>query len=154
MAIHQQLQQRINTTFLVKLGKNGPEIHQMLQQVYGECALKEITVFKWIQRFWEGREDPKDDARSGRPSTSTGNENIDRVLPLVLSDRRLTVTMIAEELGLGKSFVHTIFREHSYMKNVCVKIVPKLVSPDEILRRRCCVERKPSDESDEFEPLS
>jgi hypothetical protein len=39
MAIHQQLEQRINITFLVKLGKNGPEIHQMLQQVYGECAL-------------------------------------------------------------------------------------------------------------------
>jgi len=75
----------------VKLGKNGSEIHQMLQQVFGEYALKERTVFKWVQRFREGREDPKDDARSGRPSTSSGNENIDRVRSLVLSDRRLTV---------------------------------------------------------------
>jgi len=53
----------------------------MLQQVYGEYALKERTVFKWVQRFREGREDPKDDASLGRPSTSSGNENIDlRVL--------------------------------------------------------------------------
>ena len=74
----------------------------MLQQVYGECALKEITVFKWVQRFREGRENPKNDARSERPSTSSGNENIDRVRSLVLSDRRLTVRMIAEELGFGK----------------------------------------------------
>ena len=60
MEIDQKLEQRINIMFLVKLGKNGPEIHQMLQQVYGECALKERTVFKWVQHFWEGREDPKD----------------------------------------------------------------------------------------------
>ena len=83
MEIDQNLEQQSNIKFLVKLGKNGPEIHQMLQQVYGE----ERTVFKWVQRFREGREDPKDDARSGRPSTSSGNENIDRVHSLVLSDR-------------------------------------------------------------------
>ena len=101
MEIDQKLEQQINIKFLVKLGKNGPKIHQMLQQVYGECALKERTVFKWVQRFWEGREDPKDDARSGRPSTSSSNENIDRVRSLMLNDCRLTVRLIAEELGLG-----------------------------------------------------
>ena len=86
MEIDQQLEQRINIKFLVKLGKNGPEIHQMLQQVCGEYALKERTVFKWVQRFREGRKVPKDDARSGHPFTSSGNENIDRVHSLVLSD--------------------------------------------------------------------
>ena len=40
-----------------------------------ESVVKERTVFKLVQRFREGREDPKDDARSGRPSTSSGNEN-------------------------------------------------------------------------------
>jgi len=87
MEIDQKLEQRLNIKFLVKLGKNGPEIHQMLQQVYGECALKERTVFKLVEHFWEGCEDPKDNASSGRPSTSSGNENIDLVCSLVLSDR-------------------------------------------------------------------
>jgi len=59
MEIDQQLEQRINIKFLVKLEKNGPENHQTLQQVYGEYALKERTVFKWVQHFQEGREDPK-----------------------------------------------------------------------------------------------
>ena len=77
---------------------------------------------KWVQRFWEGREDPKDDARSRCPSTSSGNENIDRVRSLMLSDRQLTVRMIAEELGLGQSSVHTILTEHLEMKKVCAKI--------------------------------
>jgi len=122
MEINQQLEQQINIKFLVKLGKNGPKIHQMLQQVYGEDALKERTVFKWVQSFREGREDPKDNARSGRPSTSSGNENIDRVRSLMLSDRRLTVRMIAEELGLGKSSVHTNLMKHLEMNKVCAKI--------------------------------
>ena len=68
LEIDQQLEQRINNKFLVELCKNGPEIHQMLQQVYGEYALKDRALFKWVQRFREGREDPKDDARSGRMS--------------------------------------------------------------------------------------
>jgi transposase len=133
MEIDQQLEQRINIKFLVKLGKNCPEIHQILQQVYGEVALKERTVFKWVQLFREGREVPKDDAKSGRPSTSIVNENIDRVRSVVLSDRRLTVRMVAEELGLGKSSVHTILTEHLEMKQVCAKIVRKLLTPPRTL---------------------
>jgi deoxyadenosine/deoxycytidine kinase len=41
----------------------------------------------------------------------------------------MTVTMIAEEIGLGKSSVHTILREHLHMKNVCEKILTKLLTP-------------------------
>jgi len=135
----------------VKLGKNGREIHQMLQQVYGKCALKERTVFKWVQHFQEGCEDPKDDARSGRPCTSIGNENINRVCSLMLSDRRLTVRMIAEELCLGKSSVYTILMEHLDMKKVCAKIVPKLLTPEQNLRwKECCTDWKTLEESDEF----
>ena len=147
----QQLEQRINIKFLVKLGNNGPKIHQMLQQVYGECALKERTVFKWVHRFREGREDPKDDARSGRPCTSSGNENIDHMHSLVLSDCRLAVRIIAEELCLGKSSIYTILTEHLDMKKVCANIIPKLLTPEQKLRRKeCCVDWKTSEESDEL----
>ena len=86
MEIDQQLEEQFNIKFLVKLGKNVPEIHQILQQVCGEYALKGRTFLKWVQHFREGRENPKDDAKSGRPCTSSGNENIDRVRSLVLSD--------------------------------------------------------------------
>jgi len=123
----------------------------MLQQVYGEYGLKERTVFKWVQSFWEGPEDPKDDARSGHPSTSSGNENIDYVRSLLLSDHRLTVRMTAEELGLGKSSIHTILMEHLEMKKVCAKTVPKLLTPEQNLQRKeCCVDWKTSEKSSEF----
>jgi len=59
--------------------------------------------------------------------------------------------MIAEELGLGKSSVHSILTEHLDMIKVCAKIVPKLLTPDQKLRRKeCCADWKTSEESDEF----
>ena len=59
MEIDQQVEQQVNITFLVKMGKNGPEIHQMLQQVYGEYALRERTVFKWVQCFGKDVKTPR-----------------------------------------------------------------------------------------------
>ena len=129
MEIDQQLEQRFNIKFLVKLGKNVPGIHHILQQVCGEYALKRRTVLKWVQHFQEGRENPKHDAKSARLSTSSGNGNIDRVRSLVLSDRRLTVRMIAE-LGLGKSAIHTILTELLEMKKFYAKIVPILLTAE------------------------
>jgi hypothetical protein len=35
---------QVNIKFLVKLGKSGPKICQMLQQAYGKDALKGSTV--------------------------------------------------------------------------------------------------------------
>jgi transposase len=58
MEIDQQLEQRINIKFLVKQGKSDPEICQMMQQTYGEEALKRSTVFKWVQRYREGQKIP------------------------------------------------------------------------------------------------
>ncbi|KAG5337990.1 MOS1T transposase, partial [Acromyrmex heyeri] len=81
-------EQRINIKFLAKLGKNGREIFECLKQVYGDNSLKEPTVNKWLKRFREGREDVKDDQRSGRPSTSTSEENVERIRGCVLNDLR------------------------------------------------------------------
>jgi len=59
--------------------------------------------------------------------------------------------MIAEELGFGKSSIHTILTEHLVMKKVCAKIILKLLTPEQKLRQNgCCVDWKTSEESDEF----
>jgi hypothetical protein len=74
----------------VKLGRSGPGIFQMLQQAYGEDALKRSSVFKWVQRYRDGRKDDTDSKRSGHPSTLRSYDNIDRVHSLALSDRQMT----------------------------------------------------------------
>jgi hypothetical protein len=36
--------------FLVKLGKSGSEIREMLVQVYRDNAMKKTAVYKWVTR--------------------------------------------------------------------------------------------------------
>ena len=74
-----QLEQRTNIKFLVKLGKSGNEIREMLVLVYGDSAMKKTAVYKRIKRFCEGRESVTDEERSGRPATSRTEENIAKV---------------------------------------------------------------------------
>jgi len=71
-----ELEQRTNIKFLVKLGKSGNEIREMLVQAYGNNAMKKTAVYKWVKRFSEGRESVTDEERSGRPATSRTEENI------------------------------------------------------------------------------
>ena len=83
-----ELEQRINIKFLVKLGKSGNEISEMLVQVYGDNAMKNTAVYKRVKRFSEGRESVTDEERSGRPATSRTEENIAKVSQIVRENRR------------------------------------------------------------------
>ena len=46
-----ELEQRTNIKFLVKLGKSGNEIREMLVQVYGDNATKKTAVYKRVKHF-------------------------------------------------------------------------------------------------------
>ena len=46
-----ELEQRTNNKFLVKLGKSGNEIREMLMQVSGDNAMKKTAVYKWVKLF-------------------------------------------------------------------------------------------------------
>ena len=60
-----ELQQRTNITFLVKLGKSGNEIRQMLVQVYGDKPPMTFFLFPKIKNILKGRHfDDIDDIRS------------------------------------------------------------------------------------------
>ena len=63
------------------------------------------------QEFKEGREEVEDYHRSGRPSTSGTDENVERVRQKVRSDRRFSVGMIADELDMNSERVSKIIAE-------------------------------------------
>ena len=128
-------EQRTNLKFLVRLGKTPTEALGLLQQVYGNEAMSRCRVFKWHKRFKEGREDVEDDPRSGRPSTSKTEENVERVRQKVRSDRRLTVRMIANELSMNSERVWTIITEELGMRKICTKMVPRLLTDEQKERR-------------------
>ena len=114
-----ELEQRMNIKFLVKLGKSGNEIREMLVQVYGDNAMKKTAVYKWVKRFSEGRESVTDEERSGRPATSRTEENIGKIRQIVRENRRLTVRSIAEQVNIDRETVRKILTEDLDMRKVC-----------------------------------
>ena len=50
-------------------------------------------------------------------------------------DRRFSVRMIAEEMGLDKNAVHWILTDHLHIQKICVKLVPKNLSVEQKANR-------------------
>ena len=70
----------------------------------------------------------EDDHRSGRPSTSKTDENLDRVRQKVQSDHHFPVRMIADELGMNSERVWRIITEDLEMRKICATMVPRLLN--------------------------
>jgi len=115
----------MNIKLLVKLGKSGNEIREMLVQVYGDNAMKKTAVYKWVKCFSEGRESVTDEERSGWPATSRTEENISKVCQIVCENCWLTVRSIAEQVNIDRETVRKILTENIDMRKVCAKMVPK-----------------------------
>jgi len=77
------------------------------------------------QAFKEGRETVEDNPRSGRPISSTNDQNVEVVRAVMTKDRQLNVRLIAEETGVDKNAVHRILTDHLHMRKICAKLVPK-----------------------------
>ena len=105
------VEQRINLKLLVHLRKTPTEALKLLQEVYGDDTMSITCFFEWHKKFKEGREEVEDDHRSGRPSTTRTDENVERVRQKVRSHRRLTVRMIADELRMNSERVWRIITE-------------------------------------------
>ena len=75
----------------------------MLTVAFGESTMSRTQVQLWYNRFKEGREDVNDDARPGRPSTSTTDENIEAVKKMILDNRRITIREVADDVGISFS---------------------------------------------------
>ena len=78
----------------------------------------------------EGREDVEDNLKSARPCTSTTDTNIEKVWQLVCSNRRLTICVTVNEVGMDKETVRTILVDTLGMRKVCVKMVPRLLTEE------------------------
>jgi hypothetical protein len=94
------------------------KILEILETVYGESAMKCRTVYKWVDRFKEGRESVDDIVGEGHPLTSHVGENIQCIHDLVMSDRHITTRIITDKLGISNSSVQTILKEDLNVYNL------------------------------------
>ena len=107
--------------FFVKTGKSAVETIEMINKAYGSAVMSRAIVHRRYARFRDGREDMKDDDRSGRPSIARTDENVESVCRLLTEDRRTTLQMIADRLNIGKETVRWIVTEDLGKRKICAR---------------------------------
>ena len=107
-----------------------------MKTVYADHALKNTCVYKWMERFRDGREAVEDDEGRGRPTTSKNVENVDSVRSLVEEDGRLSVCEITQAVDISVGSVQSILPEDLGLSKISARWVPKALHPDQ-LNLRC-----------------
>jgi len=110
-AMQENIEQRYNIKFCVKLNKSTTETFASITETYGDATLSRTVIFKWHKAFKEGRENVEDDSRSGRPISSTNDQNVEMVRAVIAKDRRMSVRMITG---------HTV--NHAFYKDVLERL--------------------------------
>ena len=146
--LSKKMDQRICIKFCVKNKIKCSNVLEMLTVAFGESTLSKKNVYKWYKLFTEGREDVNDDARPGRPSTSTTNEN-EAVKKIVMENRQITIREVAEDVGISVGSCHAIFSDVLGMKSVSAKFVPKLLNFDQKNRRMSIAQELLNDVNDD-----
>ena len=134
----ENIEHRAVLKYLCKKGMLAKQIFEDKQQVYQEGAPSYSMVKKWAALFKAGRDSIEDDPRAGRPITTTDDNHVQAMDALVLSDRRVTVSRIATELGISESSVIEILHEKLDLNKLSSRRVPKMLSRDNKLVRIGC----------------
>ena len=99
--------------FLVLEGQSSKQVEERLTSVYGQSSPSSSTIKRWVKEFQRGRESLEDDPRSGRPTTSTSPENIEKVHKLVIENRRISLYELEEATGISYGSYTTYFMTNS-----------------------------------------
>jgi len=119
----------------------------MIKEAYGDAAASRSTEFEWHKLFREGRDLVEDDHCVDRPSTSRTDDYVAKVKALLNSDRRLPIRLVSDILGMSYGNVQRIITEDLGMRKICAKLVPKVLSEDQMAtgdRRGGHLQRGPS----------
>jgi len=104
-------EQRVCIRFCFLLAKTAAETVTMLQEAFKEEALSQARVYKWFSRFKRGDMSLEDQPRSGRPSTSRTEENIQKIRDAIMFDRHRTIDKLEAMTGVSWSSCQRILTE-------------------------------------------
>ncbi|XP_070382677.1 protein GVQW3-like [Dermacentor albipictus] len=114
----------------------GKETHNTIKEAHGDATKGRSGFLEWHKLFREGRERVEDDDRLGCPSTSKTNKNVSRLKNLMNSDRRMSITMIVDDLSIPQTHVFEIVAENLATRKVCAKFVPRVFSEQQKAHRK------------------
>lgn len=124
MAAVSQEEQRAYIKIEYLRGKTGKEIHENLHEACGKSSVSLKTVYRWLERFSDGKMDLLDEPRSGRPVEVTDDYHAEKIKELLDEDRRYTCEELAENVGISHGSAHTILTRHLKMRRVAARWVP------------------------------
>lgn len=126
--ISAKIKQRCIVEFLFKSDEtNATKIYEQLFKVYKSETIDVSNVRRWIKRFKNEDFDISDKPRSGRPSTSVNDSNMELVADLIRGNRRIKVKEMSESIGISIGSVLSILENLNYRKLVS-RWVPKLLT--------------------------
>ena len=123
------VEQRICLKFCVANEFSCADALKMLQKAFGDNALSKTRAYQWYRAFKDGREVVEDLPRSGRPSTASTEDNVDKIKERVLENRRTSLREIAHDLKISPESARTILIDILGMRKVAARLVPHDFSP-------------------------
>jgi len=129
------MEQGLAIKFCFKAGKSATETLQMVNAAYGDQALSRSNVFRWYGRFRDGREDPEDDSRSGRPTECRNDNNVEKISQVLFQNRHLSLRTLADEVNISKDTVRKTVVVDLQKQKICSRFVPHYLTPEQKARR-------------------
>ncbi|XP_071084006.1 protein GVQW3-like [Haliotis cracherodii] len=121
--------------YLYKKGLTPNAIYEDMLSTLGEDAPSYATVKRWVAEFKRGRSSTYDEPRPGPPVVSSTPEMVQRILDIVMDDRRVTQRQIANLVDISQERVHFILTDILGMHKVSARWVPKLLTADQKRQR-------------------
>ncbi|UYV79351.1 hypothetical protein LAZ67_17002259, partial [Cordylochernes scorpioides] len=125
------IMRRVRESIRLKRSEMWSSKNWIIHHAYGDAVMSRRRVFEWYKRFKEGREETADNERTGRQSTSTTPEKVDKVLELVRENRQITVREVAEEAGISFGSTQSIMKDILGVRRLNAVLVPKDLSFDQ-----------------------
>ena len=109
------MEKSLNRGYIVRFEHSSGFCQQkfmlICKKVYGNGALKNATVCKWVRRFNDGQESVENDPWVDRPVSVLTEKNLATVKTLIEEDARYTMQEIEELSGIHSSSVLKILCE-------------------------------------------
>ncbi|GBM80756.1 hypothetical protein AVEN_10622-1 [Araneus ventricosus] len=104
------------------------EIHRQLVEIYGENAMTDGMVRKWVRQFNDGRTNVHGEARSGRLSV-VNDGLVAKVNEKIRENRQFTIRMLFDEFPqISKTVLHEIVKNRLNYRKLCSRWVPKMLT--------------------------
>jgi histone-lysine N-methyltransferase SETMAR len=111
------------------------DIHRELTVAYGPLAPQYSTVWKWADRFKNGRESIEDDPRSGRPVTVYSEANIELVRQLIETNPHATYDEMESETSINRFTIFEIIHSALRLRKLNSRYVPHILTDENRAKR-------------------